>query len=685
MPMSPRAALAGLALVPALLACGDDGGGDAPPDVHFDLDADTSTFATFWDLPFPSDLRTNPDGTLDLAGYPNQRQAPLIDDLLEVARLRIGAPLMPVTWVRFGAHVEVPERRHTDVIAAEPAAPILLIDVDPDSPEQGRLFPVVAETLVRDDFAPPTLVAIAPRPGIVLAPDTTYAVVLRRAVAPDAEPPPDFVALQGGTVDAPDDSRAARAVGVYAPLWPALDALGVPADDVLVATVFTTGDETRRVFDRGEAIRAAHDAVIADLAIDPDDGADHDGFCELVGTVTQPMFQRGTAPYASEGDFELDADGVPVMQGTVTLPLVITIPAGEMPASGWPLIQVFHGSGGRSNDVVDRTYEPPAGQPDSPLGWSYAFAHRGIAAASSAMPVNPERYPPASAYEYLNINNLSAFPWLFEQGVIEQRLLLDALLALEIAPATLAGCPEVTLPAGATAHVFDPGKLGAAGQSMGGMYANLVGAVEPRFAGLMPTAAGGMWNLMIIATDLIPGAVDLLAAAFATDFERLNFMHPGIALLGLGWETAEPMMAMSRLARRPLDAPGFAPRHVYEPVGYGDVYFAPLLYDAAALAYGNVQAGEVVWPEMQDALALDDLDGIAAYPVSGNRTRDGVTTTNVVVQYEGDGIRDPHYIAFQREEVIHQYGCFFETLFAGQTPVIVAPGAWDDPCSSGAR
>jgi hypothetical protein len=650
-----RALLAGAV---ALGACGD-GGSSGPPDVYFDLGSTHDAFDTFWDQPFPSDLRMTATGELDLEGYPNVRDVPIANDLLVVARQHRAATMMPITYVRFGA--EVPELRHTDVIPPSATEDVFLVEL-----ASATLVPVVAETLVQDDFAPPTLVAIAPRPGFVLAPETTYAAVVRRSFAPDADVPRDFVEIE----------RHPDAASVYEPLWPALDALGVARDDVLVASVFTTGDETRLLHDRSEAVRAAHDAVIANLAIDPTDGGAHDGFCELIGTLTVPQFQVGTPPFNDEGMFEYESDGTPIRQATMTVPVTITLPFGEMPARGWPLFLYFHGSGGASLDLADRGKTlTSGGDPTVGEGPGFVLAKHGIAAAASSLPLNPERLAGASDYEYVNINNLSAMPFTFQQGVFEQRLFLDALLELSIAPGEV--CPEVTLPGGETVHHFDPDTLTAGGQSMGGMYSNMVGSVDPRPGAFVPTGAGGMWNYMILDSTLIPGARELLVAAFSTDFERFNFMHPALNILAMGWEIAEPVMYMARIARSPLDEPGFAPRPVYEPVGEPDPYFSSAVYDAAALAYGNHQAGTEVWPTMQDALALDGLDGLRAYPISANTP---AGTTGVVTQWAGDGIVSAHNVAYQYDEVKHQYGCFLETYVATGTPVVVAPGAIGPPC-----
>ncbi|HUQ06660.1 MAG TPA: hypothetical protein VM261_29355 [Kofleriaceae bacterium] len=655
------------ALVAAAAACGGD---DDPPGTLFELDGELAG-DTFFDFPFPSDLRVDADGTAAYAGFPNKGNNRIVTQLTALADARRGFPVMASAYFRF---VEaLPARTTSELVAADASAPILYIDVDPDSPERGSLVPLVAQTLQPDDTAAAFLLGVGPRPGWVLAPSTTYAVVVRRAVAPGVSPARAISVLAAGRT--PSGARGAEMAAVYEPLWPVLDDLGVARDDVLTATVFTTGDEVAVLHERSEAIRVAHDAVISNIRLDPTDGGAHTGYCELLADVTYPQFQKGVAPYSSEGQFVLDGDGVPIKQGELTAPLAITIPSREMPPAGWPLYQFFHGSGGLSSGLVDlgKTLTV-GGEPVVGEGPGYVVARHGIAAAASALPLNPERYANASDYEYLNLLNLGAFPFTFQQGVIEQRLLLDALLELRIAPSALGSCSGPTLPATATAHAFNPAKLTAGGQSMGGMYTNMVGAVEPRLGALVPTGAGGYWGKMILDTDLIAGARGFVGGVFATDETQLTFLHPGLSLMTVGWEIAEPMASMARLARRPL--PGFPARHVYEPVGLDDVYFPTEIFDAAALAYGNRQAGTELWPQLQDALTLDGLGGIASYPVTANV--DG--KTRVVVQFASDGIANSHYIYRQLDEVKHQYGCFLDSYVRTETPVVPAPAALTAPC-----
>jgi len=514
----------------------------------------------------------------------------------------------------------------------------------------------------------------------VLRPKTKYAFVVQRTLQ-DAQ---GRMLGQSPTIEAlkPPGAQAASALGqLYAPLWTALQKLGVSLDQVAAATVFTTGDVVADTAASTDKLLQKYSVTINDLKVDSDGGASASRLCMLTGTVSYPQFQTGTPPFSSGGVFQLGSDGLPMKQGDLTAPLSISLPNTPMPANGYPLEIYFHGSGGSSRDVVDRGPTTMAGGPEAQgRGPAWVIAPYGIAAAGSALPLNPERLPGASDYAYLNFNNLGAFPFTFQQGIIEQRLFLEALRTLKIPPSTVAACTNLApLPAGATAYQFDPNKLVAQGQSMGGMYTNLVSAVEPRIQAAVPTGAGGYWSYMILVTQLIPHADQLIGPLILGTQVDLSFMHPALNLAETAWEPAEPFVYMARLAHRPL--PNHPARPIYEPVGKGDSYFPTQVYDGAAIAYGNQEAGDIVWPSMQTALAQAGLDGIAPYPVANNRTSEnGNRYTGTIVQYPGDGIDDPHYIYAQRDDVKYQYGCFLSTFLATGTATVLAPKPLGSPC-----
>ena len=182
-----------LFMLALVASCGDDGPSST---VYFDLDGSIGEAETFWNLPFPSDLRLAPSGAPDMTGFPNPRGVPLLTSLLTNADERRGWPTMPIAYVRFTA--PVPERAVTDVLGDE----AVLIDIDDTSPERGATYPIVAKTLIKDNYVADYLVALAPRPGITLRAGTRYAYVIREAFAPGFAAPAGFAALAAGRTPA---------------------------------------------------------------------------------------------------------------------------------------------------------------------------------------------------------------------------------------------------------------------------------------------------------------------------------------------------------------------------------------------------------------------------------------------------------------------------------------------------
>jgi len=634
--------------------------GVAGTQVAFELQGD------FWDFPYPSDLRLTTAGGPDLTTLPDPLELDLFRDLAASATQRQGYPAVPVAWFRFDA--PMPLWQPDDVHPASAESPFLLVSISPDADDRGRLYPVIAKTLEPDHHVPDNVIALAARPGFVLEPGQRYAFVVRRA-AQDADGQPLGVPerldrlRRGGASDADPDAV------LYGPLWPVLDELGV--SDVAAATVFTTGDVVADLFDLSERVRATYSRDIVDLALDPGDGATHERFCELHGSITLPQFQVGTPPF-NDPTTGLFADETPTVQREEVAPVALTIPRSPMPPDGYPVVVYFHGSGGLSTQVVDRgPVTEPGGEQAVGRGPAHVLAAHGIATMGIAMPINPERVPGASGLTYITPSNLPAYRDTIRQGVLDARLGLDALLRLEVAASALQSCETVSTPVMFTTPML-------MGQSQGAIYANMVAALDRRVGAVVPTGAGGLWSMQVLLNQEAPIA-PLVALLLQTEAE-LTHLHPALHLMQTAWEPVETLVYMPRLSQNPL--PDHPARHVYQPVGEGDTFYPTPVFDALALAFGHQQAGEEVWPEMQQALGLDGLSGFLSYPVSGNRmSRDGRSYTGVVVQYEGDGIANPHHIFVQLDAVKHQYGCFFQTYLEG-TAVLPPPEALGTPCSA---
>jgi hypothetical protein len=638
---------------------------------------------SFYDLPYPFDARLNAQGGPNLAGMPTSGTDGALD-LIRAAGARPKFPTVPVGYFRLtGAPAA---HSAGTVIPASVQADLLLIDVESLSPDFGKLYPTVATVIPAGAYAPANLLAVGAAPGVVLPPGRTYAFVLRRSFGDQTGAPLGVSsklaqALNGGLPAGPLGSSLFSS---FLELRLALTARGIGLNQVAGAAIFTPGDVVAETASVSSCIVASEHVQIENVALDPDDGASHPRFCELKATVTMPQYQRGEPPFDTEGDFEFDFLNRPVVQATMEVPLSISLPKRPMPAKGYPLIMYLHGSGGLSTQVIDRGAITVPGGPATPgEGPAHVLAEHGFATVGAAMPLNPERFPGATTFEYLNFGNLAAFPYTFRQGVFEQRLLLEALSTLTIAPSAVAGCEGVSLPAGAYRYRFDVSALGAMGQSMGAQYVNMLGAVEPAVRAIVPTGSGGVWNKFFVEStyDLGGGLTppDLMASLLGVPRAQLSPLHPALALLETAWEASEPLVSAARVGRRPLF--GHPARDIYQPVGLDDEFFPPAIFDAMALGSGHRQAGDVVWSTMQPALALQGYDGLVDYPAADDTTSEfGAPRTSVVVQYLGDGIANPHTIFSQRDEVKYQYGCFFSSLARTGRAVVPAPAPLGTPC-----
>src|SRR5579871_1000570 len=155
--------------------------------VLFDLSADLASPAHFFDFPWPSDLRLSSAGTPDLRGMPNPLSSSVVQGLIDIAQQNTGYPAVPVAWFRFTA--DLAPRQPTNTVAAAASSPVLLVDVDPASPDRGKLYPTIAETIAADAYVPSGVLGVAVRPGIVLEARRKYAFVVMSS-ANDAQGKP---------------------------------------------------------------------------------------------------------------------------------------------------------------------------------------------------------------------------------------------------------------------------------------------------------------------------------------------------------------------------------------------------------------------------------------------------------------------------------------------------------------
>jgi hypothetical protein len=658
----------------ALAACGPDGV-DEGTYVSFDPDGELSGRRAFFDFPWPADVRRLDDGTLDLELWPASTSQRFLD-FRAAAKGKAGFPTLPVAYFRFNAPLAA--RESLEPIPNAASSPILLVELDGAS---GRLLPTIAVTPKPDAFTPENLLAVAPRPGVVLRENRTHAFVVLRALNDAAGQKlgvPSMLAklMQG---QSPNGVRSAKLLGQYQPLFQALEGLGVQRTEIAAATVFTTGDAVAETHALTEQARAVYAPTIEVLGLEANPRLDTAPYCHVLARLALPQFQRGAPIFDSEGLFTPTADGsLPPKLRDETALVSLTLPRRAMPAGGYPLVVYFHGSGGSAREFVDGADTGPTASPIE-VWPANVLGLRGFAMAGMSLPISPDRVPGASDFAYLNFGNPVAVRDTFRQGIIESRLFFDALERVRIPASALIGCSGPTLPLGEPSFRFSFERLSVQGQSMGGMYANLVSAVEPRIQAVVPTGAGGLWTSFVLTTPRIPTNEVFLGQLVGTSVTPLTHLNPAFQLIQLVLEPIDPLVSTPRLSRRPL--PGHPARPVYQPVSTRDSYFPIAIYDAMVLGYGNPLAGEEVWPGVRDALASVGADPTASYPVRNNLTsEEGVAYTGVAVQHSNDGGFDGHGVYRRLDSVKWQYGCFHQTFHETGVAVVPPPESIGGAC-----
>ena len=117
----------------------------------------------------------------------------MVESVRRIAEDRVGWPVIPVAYFRFTRPLT--PRSPTDLIEPALTAPLLLLDIDPRSPDRGTLVPCVASTVPADRYAVEHLLAVAPYPGWILHSRRTYAVVVTDAVLSMSPSPPPLSSM----------------------------------------------------------------------------------------------------------------------------------------------------------------------------------------------------------------------------------------------------------------------------------------------------------------------------------------------------------------------------------------------------------------------------------------------------------------------------------------------------------
>lgn len=611
----------------------------------FNLESDD-----FFDIPFPSVLRMNKDGKVDISSFPNPRNVEWIERLINsINGLYSGFGTNTAIYFRFSGPIDTSTLPQNFEATMSPESSVLLANVDEESPQFGMLIPIMTHYRTDDGFMwKPNTLAILPAKGFVLHPDTTYcAVVTNKIKDKRGKNIGADVGFKNLIDDTPSDGEN------FSP-WELmhrrcirnLEKIGINRWSIVSIALFHTMNPQE------EMIRVA-EKILSDIP-PPDIQELHfkeerENYYLFEGHYyPNPVFQYGWSeglfPYEDEGgEFRFDEDGKPIVNGMETMIFAISIPKLQMPHNGFPVCLYAHGTGG---DYLTFTRS----------GVADILAKKQIAVIGIDNAMNGSRIPEDKSPELLffNIFNIKAGRDNNRQAAVDLLQLERLVERLRI--------PYDISPTGQEYYLNDS-RIIFMGHSQGGLNGSIYLALSKKCLGGYLSGTGG--NLIYSITYKTSPINTLNSIAFVVglnpdDIEKseIGIFHPFINLIQFFIEPSDPVNYAPYWFSYQLNSS--PPKQILQSEGMNDTYAPPQTIEALAVA-GGLPPLEPVISTVEEF----ELKGLTTQekPVKGNISAfNGRKVTAGFVQYTAEEGSDGHFVTFNNEDAISTWSQFLYTL-----------------------
>jgi predicted esterase len=653
---------------------------DGPTRFHFEVPrGPLEPGHDFFRLPWPNDIRRTADGHLDLSGFPHPEMPGFTVDVLDRF---LRAAEEDLTGYGTNSAVFFRSNRAIDWSTLDgngDAATIYFIDLTPPAEPtdpHGRLGFGWGASTGGGPYICQHWLGVKPPRGGPLLPGRTYAVVLTAGVR-DVDGnrmarDPDFEQLLNPS--RPGDDALGSAWDAYAPFRAYLDRDGVDPGSILVAAVFTTQDFPELLAGAKAVVAAAPapvptglircDAAAHSLCDDGLTGAEHvrgcfgedPAFDELQGAFPSPRLQQGAPPYWEEsqgGGFTLGSDGLPETYGETDVCFALTVPKDvPMPAEGWPVVLMTHGTGGDYRGFIRSGIAADLSAVALDDGSTVNFA-----VLSFDEPQHGRRRggsTESSEVLFFNFMNPRAAYGNVLQGVVDGFQAARLLGALDLDAATS--------PTGAAVS-FDPTRVFYYGHSQGATHGVPTVAYDPTFVAAVFSGNGGsLIDSLLTKTSPYPIAGAVRMALADPD---IGGFHPALSVFQTYLEVADPVnygrYVISAPFADPTGAP-YLPRSVLQLYGLGDTYTPKETQAAMGVALGLLVAEPVI----------EDLGFTpTTLPASANRWAAGHEVTAVLSQHNPAAGQDGHFVATEDAVARERVSQFFGTAVRDGIPTVV--------------
>jgi hypothetical protein len=608
-------------------------------------------------VPFPSNRFTVPDpstktglrvdvsGTVDayVAGYePVVRRLGEMDGFSTAGGVAIGFD-GPIDGASFAGPQGGKLDHELDPAAYTAAdAPIVLIDVDPTSPERGKAFGLLPRYFAqaKDDFYPLDEFTVVAKPTEPLEPGRTYMfAATRRVLGRDGAPVARSKDMHALLADPPPDDYAASVQEALAVLS---EHVGIEPDDVVVASVFTTATVRDELVALAEVRRAAPLPVLSTpwtVETMPEPGTDPR--IRFRAQFRAPEYRGGDGTFLVE-------DGVPVAQGEAEIEVFLAFSDREV-SGPRPVVIYQHGLGGDK---------------DGCWGTAERLAELGVAVVAIDSPEHGFRGDGSgniakSVFAFFAIDPDN---FAFDMGGARDNLRQMAVDQLELVRFLQGQASLDLLPVGAPDGVpdLDVSQLLYIGHSFGAVQGPTIFALAPEIRHAVWNVGGDGLTLLFEDSDTFRVLIDLIKPDDTTDGQLARFFAATQGIIDPG----DPINYARFGFEEPLtSAPGFGPRSVLLQEVMDDTIVPNSSTDAVARAARL----DLIAP----VLPVPGLEVVAA-PAKG--TGPGGSTA-VVAQFAtmNGGERATHGELIFAPEARAQYVEFFRSGLADGVATVITP------------
>ena len=602
----------------------------------------------FYRLPFPTDIRDNENGTIDLRDFPTPGPGALGVDIVKLyvdalsADFQGFSSIAPVSF-RFSAPVG---------FATLSTQSVHYVDITEGAPEFGddrsRTWRVESS---RMKYHCQNFLTVQNSESSPLLPGHSYAVYVTTDVRSDNGGTPivedDLLRLLEGPV--PSDAALIRPHRLFEPFRAYLAAdENISADRIAAATVFTVANSESRTRAVMEATLAAPLPVLSDLITcdgqtqSPCEDSTGRGACgptdpdfyEIHGRASVPVFQSGKAPY----EFPQDGGAVafpPAVVRTENVCVAITIPKTNEPVDGFPVVVYAHGTGGSFRGAIEN-------------GIAKSLANAGIPMAVLAFDgvVHGDRRgdstkgPDALMFNVVNPfsardNNL--------QGAVDVAQMLRIPLQGQF---PIPGVGSATL---------NPNSTFFFGHSQGSNVGIPAVATQNGASAAVFSGAGSYLTKALL-TKTKP--IDVRVGLQYLIGESLSISHPVMVIWQTFFDSVDTLNFAPLLIKRPLE--NVNSKDVFVTWGQDDSFSPVSTIAATAVAAGLPIAAPAV--EQIDSLITETR------PVAANITAgDGIQRTGALFQYDSSDV-DGHFVAMRNIRAIADWLNFFQSAVNGNSP-----------------